>query len=343
MDIASSVSLKPHNTLCLDAQADWFVSVRNSEELVSALDFARERNLAVFPLGEGSNVVLRERLPGLVVHMATQGIQLRRDDGREACLRVAAGENWHDLVVWCCDRGLHGLENLALIPGSVGAAPVQNIGAYGVELSDWIQGVEVRDIQSGALGYLSASDCEFGYRTSRFKTPAGKGLLITAVDIRVDRNAEIRDGYPTLKAALKDDTPSHRQVLEAVISVRQARLPDPVVTPNVGSFFKNPIVPAETATRLLQQYPDLPSYATAGEDVKLSAAWMIDQLGWRGKAQAGVAVSRDHSLVLVNRSATSSEAVLGLADAIRRSVRDVFGLELVLEPQVLGAPDSEKQ
>ena len=336
MAVASGVSLANHNTLGLQASAEWFASVRNREELDAALNFASERQLPVRALGEGSNVILHPRLPGLVLHMATRGVQLRKDDGRRTLLRCAAGENWHQLVVWCCEQGLHGLENLALIPGSVGAAPVQNIGAYGVELSERVVGVEVVDVASGAVEYLPAGDCGFGYRTSRFKQAGGENLLITAVDLRLDREASLCWDYPSLKAALNNTSPTPEELMQTVMAVRSQRLPDPAVVPNVGSFFKNPIVSADFAETLGTRYPALPIYPAAAGSTKLSAAWMIDQLGWRGREQGGVAVSEAHSLVLVNRGADTAEAVLALASAIQASVLDEFGVALELEPQLLG-------
>jgi UDP-N-acetylmuramate dehydrogenase len=336
MAVASWVSLADHNTLGLQASAEWFVSARNREELDAALNFARERQLPVRALGEGSNVILQPRLPGLVLHMATRGIQLRMDDGQRALLRCAAGENWHQLVLWCCEQGLHGLENLALIPGSVGAAPVQNIGAYGVEVSERVAGVEVVDVASGAVEYLSAGDCGFGYRTSRFKQAGGENLLITAVDLCLDRDASLCWDYPSLKAALNNTNPTPKELMQTVMAVRLQRLPDPAVVPNVGSFFKNPILTADSAETLSKHYPALPVYPAAADSTKLSAAWMIDQLGWRGREQGGVAVSEAHSLVLVNRGADTAEAVLALASAIQASVLDEFGVTLELEPQLLG-------
>ena len=331
-----SVSLSSCNTLRLAAIAQWFARVESLASLQALLQWGNARELQVLPLGEGSNVVLQEHLPGLVINMAMKGIVLQRDDGRQVRLRVAAGENWHKFVSWCTERGCYGLENRALIPGSVGAAPVQNIGAYGVEVADRIVGVQAIDIQTNEVVYLSADDCQFSYRSSIFKQKDGRSLIITAVDFKLNRDASVNTSYPTLKAALHKLKPSHRDVYDAVIKVRSQRLPDPTQTPNVGSFFKNPLVTNTAAERLRTQFPLLPQYETDSNMMKLSAAWMIDDLGWRGKEVDGVAVSEAHSLVLVNRAATSSVAVLSLAEAIQQSVVQKFGVELVIEPQVLG-------
>ena len=343
MAVEASFSLKRCNALRLSATAQWFARAESLESLQALLPWARERNLPVSPLGEGSNVVLQPRVEGLVLQMALKGTLLQRDDGEQVRLRVAAGENWHDLVAWCCEQGIYGLENLALIPGSVGAAPVQNIGAYGVEVAQRIVGVQAIDIQTDALIYLTAEDCQFSYRSSVFKQPRGQSLIITAVDFQLHRNMAVVASYPTLQAALHGAEPSHEDVFDAVVKVRSQRLPDPEKIPNVGSFFKNPLVPTDVAKRLGARFPDLPQYDTDSALIKLSAAWMIDDLGWRGKEVDGVAVSEAHSLVLVNRTATSSAAVLGLAEAIQQSVEERFGVELVLEPQVLGVSDDKLQ
>jgi UDP-N-acetylmuramate dehydrogenase len=197
-------------------------------------------------------------------------------------------------------------------------------------------GVQAIDIQTNEVVYLSADDCQFSYRSSIFKQKDGRSLIITAVDFKLNRDASVNTSYPTLKAALHKLKPSHRDVYDAVIKVRSQRLPDPTQTPNVGSFFKNPLVTNTAAERLRTQFPLLPQYETDSNMMKLSAAWMIDDLGWRGKEVDGVAVSEAHSLVLVNRAATSSVAVLSLAEAIQQSVLQKFGVELVIEPEVLG-------
>lgn len=343
MAVEASFSLEHYNALRLSATAQWFARVESLESLHALLPWARARNLPVLPLGEGSNVVLQPRVEGLVLQMGLKGSFLQRDDGEQVRLRVAAGENWHDLVAWCCEQGIYGLENLALIPGSVGAAPVQNIGAYGVEVAQRIVGVQAIDIQTDALVYLTAEECQFSYRSSVFKQPKGQSLLITAVDFQLHRNIPVVASYPTLQAALQGAEPSHKDVFDAVVTVRSQRLPDPAKIPNVGSFFKNPLVPIDVAKRLGARFPELPQYGTDSALIKLSAAWMIDDLGWRGKEVGGVAVSEAHSLVLVNRTATSSAAVLGLAEAIQQSVEQKFGVELVLEPEVLGVCDDELQ
>jgi len=329
-------SLRAHNTLGLESIAEAFARVASADHLAELLGRARHLGRPVLALGEGSNLVLGEYVPGLVLLIDLKGKRLLWDDGRQLRLRVAAGENWHDLVTWCCLNGFHGLENLALIPGSVGAAPVQNIGAYGVEVCERVDGVQVVNVQTGETTYLDNSDCAFNYRDSIFKSPAGRQLIITAVDLRLDRQAPLNIEYPSLKVALPTAQPDHRTVFDTVTEIRRSRLPDPVLSPNVGSFFKNPIVPDAQAAALKSRYPDLVIYPAGPGSAKLSAAWMIDHLGWRGRECGGVAVSEKHSLVLVNRSATSAAAVLRLADAISEDVAASFELELEIEPELRG-------
>lgn len=348
MAIEPSFCLSRYNALRLSSRAQWFAQVESLESLHDCLNWATARQLGVLPLGEGSNVILQAHLNGLILKVALKGILLLRDDGGQVRLRVAAGENWHDFVAWCVEQGCYGLENLALIPGSVGAAPVQNIGAYGVEVADCIVGVQAIDVMTGKVVYLSAEDCQFSYRSSVFKQNQGRSLIITAVDFQLNRDAPVNTTYPTLKDALlksavNKDAPNHQDVFDAVIKVRSQRLPDPTRTPNVGSFFKNPLVSQSVATRLHGEFPGLPQYETDSALIKLSAAWMIDQLGWRGKELKGVAVSEAHSLVLVNRAAHSSTAVLGLSAAIQQSVLARFGVELALEPEILGSPEDRSK
>ena len=329
-------NLRSHNTLGLDATAEQFARVTSTEQLQAYLDYARQDGIPVMALGEGSNLVLRSLVPGLVLRMELTGMRLLSDDGQRLRLRVAAGENWHNLVTWCCLRGFHGLENLALIPGSVGAAPVQNIGAYGMELCQRLAGVEVVNARTGECNYLDADACQFGYRDSVFKTFEARDLIITSVDLRLDRQAPLRVDYPSLRAALPKGQTDHRAVFDTVIKIRRARLPDPQRVPNVGSFFKNPVVPASIADSLKAEHPDLVTFPAGLGQVKISAAWMIESLGWRGREREGVAVSDDHSLVLVNRGATSAVAVLSLAEAINQDVQQNFGIPLEIEPQVCG-------
>ncbi len=335
-NIHSQFDLGSLNTLRLASAAQHFVRAETVTAVADAIAWARAENESVHVLGGGSNVLLPEQIHGLVLQPALRGIELMRDDGRFVDLRVGAGESWHEFVLWCAERGLHGLANLALIPGSVGAAPIQNIGAYGVEVSDSIIAVEVISTANGLSESLSAEACRFAYRDSLFKRKAGRHLIVLNVIFRLDRDAPVCCDYPSLAAYLGTSEVDHESVLKAVMAIRQSKLPDPNVEPNVGSFFKNPWVNIDQATALAARFPALPQQQLA-DRVKLSAAWMIDALGWRGQEREGVRVHDQHALVVVNRSATTLAPVLSLADEIAGSVVQHFDVALEREPVILGA------
>ena len=335
-DIERDVQLRDFNALRLHANATGWVNAASTDAIVAGVHAGPSLGLPVIPLGEGSNVVLPESLDALVVRVSSKGIRLLKDDGRRVRVRVAAGENWHEFVIWCVGEGLFGVENLALIPGTVGAAPVQNIGAYGVEVSNTVLGVEVVDIESGTVEYLNAEACGFSYRHSIFKDIKNRRWIIASVDFELDRLAPIQTGYPALADRLSNVSPcpTHRDVMDAVIAIRQERLPDPLTQPNAGSFFKNPEVTPEEATALAAEYSDLPRFP-AGDRVKLSAAWLVERAGWRGTSVNGVCMSSQHALVLVNESADTASEVLAFASQVQEGVHKQFGIELTIEPDVL--------
>ena len=332
-------ALQPFNSLALQASADALVTVATTEELLAACRWAQQRDLSVVPLGQGSNVVLAGDLNALVVLQQIPGIELIDQRGDTVTLRVGAGEDWHSLVQWSMEQGLYGLENLALIPGTVGAAPIQNIGAYGVELKSFVHAVHAIAIATGEQVSLSASECEFAYRYSVFKGRLQDRLVITAVDLRLSRRADIHIAYPALAAQLadfpgKEITP--QQVFAAVVAIRSSKLPDPAVVPNAGSFFKNPQLPAAQASALAARFPDLPGYPQPDGSVKFAAAWMIEYCGWKAYREQDLGVHPEHALVLVNYGNNDGRQLLGLAGRIAASVRETFGIELHIEPRVYG-------
>ena len=332
-----SRSLRSYNALGLESRAQWFASVTRDEDFLPALEWASAQQVDVSVLGAGTNVLLCPEIAGLTLRVETTGIEVLDDDGRFLTLRVAAGEPWHPFVAWCTRMGYHGLANLAWIPGTVGAAPVQNIGAYGVEVEQYIVGVEAIEKSTGVRRNLSHADCGFGYRDSVFKRPAGEDFLITAVDFRLDRNAELVADYPSLCAALGDQPLTQQRIFETVIDIRKHRLPDPAVTPNVGSFFKNPDVSWNSAEIFSMRWPDMPQFPAADGKIKLAAGWMIAHLGWRGVDRDDVGVHRDHALVLVNHGATDVAQFLSLAHEIADSVEEHFEVRLEREPILMGA------
>lgn len=330
-------NLQQLNTLAVPAIADWYTSVTTDEELREALAFARERQLPLLVLGGGSNLVLRDHFHGLVIHLRSKGKHVLREDDSYVWVQVAAGENWHNLVEHTLAQGYYGLENLSLIPGTVGAAPIQNIGAYGVELKDVFAELTAIDIQSGLLVNFAMESCCFGYRDSIFKQALKDKYIITQVTFKLHKVPQLVLDYPALKDALLNQNANNitpRDVSDAVIRIRQSKLPDPTEIPNVGSFFKNPIVNLTTYQNLKNRYPDLVGYPLDDNHVKLAAGWLIDRAGWRGKQLYGVEVHRHQALVLTNPDHQSGGAVLALAAAIQTSIHEQFGVHLEMEPRV---------
>lgn len=330
-------NLQKFNTLAVPALAQYFVSIKTDEELLEALAFARTENLPLLLLGGGSNIVLRDDFPGLVVQIKSHGKEVVDENDEFVWLKVAAGENWHQLVEFSLDNALYGLENLSLIPGSVGAAPIQNIGAYGVEIKDLVAELSALNIRSGLPVTFTNESCQFGYRDSIFKQSLKDQYVITSVTFRLRKQPQLNLTYPALRAALADIaeadiTPQH--VSAAVIDIRHAKLPDPAIIPNVGSFFKNPVIDQSHFAMLKIANPAIVSYPAGANQVKLAAGWLIDQAGWRGKEVGGAVVHEQQALVLANPLKCSGQAVLELAELIRTSVFEQFGVVLEMEPRI---------
>lgn len=328
------------NTLAVPAVAQYFVSVQSDDELREALAFAKTEQLPLLILGGGSNIVLRADFPGLVIHIKTRGLAVVAENDECVWLKAAAGENWHQLVEYTLDNGYCGLENLSLIPGSVGAAPIQNIGAYGVELKDVFAELTALDIQSGLMVTFTRESCQFGYRDSIFKQSLKDRYVITSITLKLSKIPTLNLQYPALRAALVDIPESEispGQVSAAVIAIRQAKLPDPQQIPNVGSFFKNPVIPTEQFASLKQQFPGLVSYPVDDRQVKLAAGWLIDQAGWRGREVDGVKIHPEQALVLTNPGKRDGKLVLQLAGQVVASVQAKFGVVLEMEPRVYPA------
>ena len=335
-EVEANVQLGSLNTLKLECIAECYVQVSTTGELQEALSEARLRSVNINVLGGGSNLILNRYLPGMTIHMGLKGRELLGESADDVVVRLQAGEEWHETVLWANAEGYFGLENLALIPGSVGAAPVQNIGAYGVEIAQMIECVHVVDVRSGDIRALTADECCFSYRDSLFKTSEGKHLIIWAVDLRLSKRPVVNTSYPALREVVPHNAATPSDVLTAVVAVRQSKLPDPSVEANVGSFFKNPIVDRVTAEHLKGDYPDMPQYPVDANTVKLSAAWMIDQLGWRGVEEFGVSVSEKHALVVINRSARYASEVIEFTDKITSSVSEKYSVSLDREPELVG-------
>ncbi len=339
MRLEHDVDLTPFNTFGLQARARDFVALTDAAdlpEIVQLPQFARE---SVLWLGGGSNVLLMRDYPALVVHMRNKGIrETGRSDGL-VYIEAQAGEVWHDFVLHTLRLGLCGLENLSLIPGTVGAAPVQNIGAYGVEVKDVIHSVRCFDLDTLDFVELSNAECDFAYRESLFKQ-AGKGrYVICAVTFALKTAFQANAAYGDLAAVLAERCAGRaataQDVSDAVCAIRAAKLPDPKVLGNVGSFFKNPLVTAEQAAALLAQYPQMPHYPQADGSVKLAAGWLIDQCRLKGFQIGGAAVHDKQALVLVNKQQATGADVRALADEVCARVADRFGVALEAEPNWL--------
>ncbi|MEC7492247.1 MAG: UDP-N-acetylmuramate dehydrogenase [Pseudomonadota bacterium] len=337
LEVEANFQLGSLNTLKLECIAERYALVSTSVELQEALSEARLRSANINVLGGGSNLILNRYLPGMTIHMGLKGRELLEESADDVVVRLQAGEEWHETVLWANAEGYFGLENLALIPGSVGAAPVQNIGAYGVEIAQMIESVHVVDSRNGHLRGLTAAQCCFSYRDSLFKTPEGKHLIITAVDLRLSKRPVVNTSYPALREVVPVDAATPSDVLAAVVAIRQSKLPDPGVEANVGSFFKNPIVDCVRAEHMKAEYPDMPQYPVDANTVKLSAAWMIDQLGWRGVEECGVSVSEKHALVVINKSARYASEVIEFTNKITHSVSEKYSVSLDREPELVGS------
>lgn len=339
MNILRDELLQARNSLSLCATGQFLVSVSSERELTEALAWAQQRNQKTIILGAGSNIVLAGDISGLVICQSSCGIETVSEDDDSVVLRVAAGEIWHDFVAWCLQQGYYGLENLALIPGTVGAAPIQNIGAYGVEVKSFVSAVHARRIADQEPITLSPRECEFSYRDSIFKHDLRDQLAITSVDFHLQKNQNVQVDYPALAKELEcndESTATSQEVFDAVVTIRSSKLPDPAVIPNAGSFFKNPILSAAYASELISRYKDLPAYPQADGGVKFPAAWFIDQCGWKGYRENGVGVDPDHALVLVNCGSNSGEEILRLATRIAQSVQEHFDIKLEQEPRTYG-------
>lgn len=338
--VGENINLKSYNSFGLSVEARYFTQVETLEELQEAVAFSRDNALPMLLIGGGSNVLLRDDFPGLVIQMALKGITQKSISEGALLVNAASGENWHSFVEHCLINGLYGLENLALIPGCVGAAPMQNIGAYGVEVKDLITEVHVLDIASGAIEIMSNAQCEFGYRDSVFKGALRGRKIVLSVTFELQREPVPNLSYAALADALahKGAAVSAQDVFDAVCAIRREKLPDPSVLGNAGSFFKNPILSAEDFARLQKTHPTLPSFPVPGAEGerKVPAAWLIEQAGWKGKHQGGAAVYEKQALVIVNRDHATAQDVVNLAVAIIESVQARFGVRL--EPEVQWVP-----
>ncbi|WP_065616819.1 UDP-N-acetylmuramate dehydrogenase [Pseudomonas moraviensis] len=334
LQIQAQVSLKAFNTFGVDVRAQLFAEAHSDADVREALAYAASHDVPLLVIGGGSNLLLTADVQALVLRMATRGIRLLSDDGSRVVIEAEAGEPWHPFVQHTLAQGLAGLENLSLIPGTVGAAPMQNIGAYGVEIKDVFAGLTALDRESGELRDFSLEDCNFGYRDSLFKQQPGRWLILR-VRFRLDRAAHLHLEYGPVRQRLSEqgiEQPTPTDVSRAICSIRSEKLPDPAVLGNAGSFFKNPLVPAAVVTQIKVQHPDLVAYPQADGQMKLAAGWLIERAGWKGFRDGDAGVHKLQALVLVNYGTATGLQLLDLAQRIQKDIAERFHVELEMEP-----------
>lgn len=333
MKLIEGAPLVHLNTMGIASESQYLYEIESESEVSQAIEFAKQKQLPLKVLGGGSNVILADYVSGVVLRYLGTSIDVVSESEETVTVRVEAGLNWHDFVLRTLEENWFGLENLSYIPGSVGACPVQNIGAYGVEVKDCIDAVEGVLLETGESFYLTNSECEFAYRESIFKHALNNKTLITHVTFTLSKVPNVKVGYaPLNKMAEQNGVPSPKQLSDWVIEVRQSKLPDPAQLPNAGSFFKNPVVSQEQFKGLIERFPEMPNYP-AEEGVKLPAGWLIDQLGLKGAAFGPVMVHKQQALVLVNQGGTGLD-VLNAANEIKQRVKAEYGVQLEQEARV---------
>ena len=336
VQVQSQVSLKPYNTFGIEVKAQYFAQAHNDDEVRQLLAHAAEQHLPVLVIGGGSNLLLTADIQALVLRMASVGVRILSDDGQRVVVEAEAGEPWHPFVQWTLAQGLSGLENLSLIPGTVGAAPMQNIGAYGVEIKDVFAGLTALDRETGQLHEFALEQCDFAYRDSVFKRNPGRWLILR-VRFVLNRAEHLHLDYGPVRQRLSEQgigQPTAQNVSDAICRIRREKLPDPAELGNAGSFFKNPVVSAELAQRVREAYPDAVGYPQADGQVKLAAGWLIEQAGWKGFREGDAGVHRLQSLVLVNYGQASGKQLHALAQRIQADVLARFGVALEMEPNL---------
>jgi len=338
MEILRDADLKPFNTFGIAAKAEALGRFRDAGQLRALLAAPELAGLPRMILGGGSNVLFTRDWPGAVLLNEVPGLDVVREDDDHVWLKAGAGVVWHDLVMHSVAMGWGGLENMSLIPGKVGAAPMQNIGAYGVELKDTFESLEALKVDDGNMVTFRREDCRFGYRESYFKREGKDRFVILSVTFRLSKRPVLNTSYGNIAQELAKrgiTAPTLRDVSDAVIAIRSSKLPDPRVLGNAGSFFKNPVVPAALADRIRTHYPDVSAYPAGEGQVKLAAGWLIEKAGWKGFREDGYGVHKDQALVLVNHGGATGRNIYDLSTRILESVRERFGVELEREVNII--------
>lgn len=335
MEIKENISLKGYNTFGIDVSSLKFVEVNNIDDLKEVLT---DNNQPILILGGGSNILFTENFNGLVIKNNFRGINIVEENDNEVQVKVEAGEVWHEFVLFCIENQYAGIENLSLIPGNVGASPMQNIGAYGVEVKDLITEVEAFDLRDYSFKTFSNFDCEFGYRTSVFKTSQKGNYFITSVTFKLKKKAVFNTSYGAIEAELDRmniSSPTIKDVSDAVINIRSSKIPDPKKIGNSGSFFKNPVVSKVQKDKILEKYLEVPNYSQSDGTFKMAAGWLIEKCGWKGKRIDNYGVHERQALVLVNYGGAKGSDIFNLSGQIIKSVEDTFGIKLEREVNIL--------
>lgn len=332
MKIIDNCPLKERHTFGMDVMADRLIEFANEDELKSALTGAVKPLLF---MGGGSNLLFLNNYSGTVLHSVIENINIVAEDDNSVSVRVGSGVVWDDFVAYCVEKGWWGVENLSLIPGEVGASAVQNIGAYGVEVKDVLQSIEAISVDDLSKRIFTNAECNYAYRDSIFKKSLKGKYVITYVTYRLSKKANPNIGYGALKSVLAEN-PSLKEIRDAIIAVRNSKLPDPKVYGNAGSFFMNPVIPMEQFVTLQSRYPDIPSYPASDGYIKVPAGWLIEKSGWKGKSLGNAAVYEKQALVLINRGGATGMEVKHLADTIIEDIKEIFGITLHAEVNYIG-------
>ncbi|NOR29267.1 MAG: UDP-N-acetylmuramate dehydrogenase [Lutibacter sp.] len=333
MKIQENISLKQYNTFGIDAIAKRFVSVNSIQELKEVITAKKD----VFLLGGGSNMLLTSNIEKLVVHLNLKGVIVNDTEKESVFVTAEAGENWHEFVIWCISQNYGGLENLSLIPGNVGTSPIQNIGAYGVEIKDTFHQLEALEIETGKTSIFTNEDCKFGYRNSVFKNELKEKYIITNVTFKLTKtNHKTTTSYGAIQELLTNkEQPTIKEISNAIIAIRESKLPNPEEIGNSGSFFKNPIIANKSFQLLQQKYPEIPHYIISETEVKIPTGWLIEQCGFKGKRFGDAGVHSKQALVLVNYGNATGKEIYKLAQKIQQKVKETFAIDLDIEVNVI--------
>lgn len=338
MDLQENATLQPYNTFGIEASTRYLVRINSLQQLQ---EFVAHPTLSKLPrliLGGGSNVLFTQNWEGVTLLNELKGIEIISEDENEVVIKAASGENWHELVMYCVERGYGGIENLSLIPGTVGAAPMQNIGAYGVEIKNVLETVEFFDFESSTVKSFSNSECQFGYRESIFKRELKNKVFILGITMRLSKKPTFNTSYGAILQTLEENRVeelSVKAISDAVIQIRQSKLPNPKELGNAGSFFKNPEILTEEYNKLKEQYPEMPGYLVNNEKTKVPAGWLIEHLGWKGKVVGQTGNHKKQALVLVNYGNAKGSEIYAHAQQVIESVKQHFGIQLIPEVNVI--------